>query len=62
MREVEIILIRIAQRECYEKEFRHLQKGKELKPDSSLITLTLFIDSKTKLIRVGGRRGYCNFQ
>ena len=61
MREAEVILIQIAQRECYRKEFRRLEKGKELKPDSSLITLTPFIDSEARLIRVGGRLGYCNF-
>lgn len=49
MREAEIILNQIAQRECYRKEFRRFEKGKELKPDSSLITLTPFVDSEAKL-------------
>jgi hypothetical protein len=61
MRKAEVILIQIAQRECYRKEFRRLEKGKDLKPDSSLITLTPFIDSEAKLIRVGGCLGYCSF-
>ncbi len=61
MRDDEVILIRIAQRESYGKEYRRLEKGKELKPNSSIIKLTPFIDSKAKFIRVGGRLGYCNF-
>ena len=43
------------------KEFRRLKKGKEIKPDSSLITLTPFVDPGARLICVGGRLGYCNF-
>lgn len=61
MREAEVILTRIAQRESYGKEYRRLKKANELKPNSSIITLTPFIDSKAKCIRVGGRLGYCNF-
>lgn len=61
LREAEIILIRLAQREIYGKEYKRLNHGKELKSDSTIITLTPFIDGDAKLIRVGERVGYCDF-
>jgi hypothetical protein len=61
LREAEVILVRLAQQESYKGEYRNLEKGNEIKPDSPIITLTPFFDSKAKIIRVGGRLGYCNF-
>lgn len=33
LREAEVILVRLAQRESYKGEYRNLEKGNEIKPD-----------------------------
>jgi hypothetical protein len=53
LREAEMILVRLAQREEYGREYKGLSEGKELESGSNIIILTPFFYAEANSIRVG---------
>ena len=55
LREIEFCLIRLAQQECFRKDYSDLSNGVDLHERSHLRPLTPFFDHALGVIRVGGR-------
>ena len=55
LQDAELALVRLAQRERYDKEFSTLSSGSSMDGKSSLLSLDPFFDPSINLIRVGGR-------